>query len=49
LQRDWTISFGANGYVTFENLPASVSEVFDQAENAMYRAQASGKSFAVSA
>jgi diguanylate cyclase (GGDEF)-like protein len=37
------------GYVIFENPPVSISEVFDKAENAMHRAKASGKSFAVSA
>jgi diguanylate cyclase (GGDEF)-like protein len=37
------------GYTTFEKPPASISEVFDMAENAMHRAKASGKSFAVSA
>ncbi|MGB8411005.1 MAG: diguanylate cyclase, partial [Gallionella sp.] len=37
------------GYATFENPPVSISEVFDKAENAMHRAKASGKSFAVSA
>jgi diguanylate cyclase (GGDEF)-like protein len=36
------------GYATFENPPASISEVFDMAENAMHRAKASGESFAVS-
>ena len=37
------------GYATFEDPPVSISEVFDKAENAMHRAKASGKSFAVSA
>jgi diguanylate cyclase (GGDEF)-like protein len=37
------------GYVAFEKPPVSISEVFDMAENAMHRAKASGKSFAVSA
>jgi diguanylate cyclase (GGDEF)-like protein len=37
------------GYATFEKSPASISEVFDLAENAMHRAKTSGKSFAVSA
>ncbi len=37
------------GYAVFENPPVSISEVFDKAENAMHRARASGKSFAVSA
>ena len=37
------------GYATFEQAPISISEVFDKAENAMHRAKASGKSFAVSA
>jgi diguanylate cyclase (GGDEF)-like protein len=37
------------GYATFEKAPVSISEVFDKAENAMHSAQASGKSFAVSA
>jgi GGDEF domain-containing protein len=37
------------GYVAFEKPPVSISEVFDTAENAMHRAKASGKSFAVSA
>jgi serine/threonine-protein kinase len=37
------------GYTTFEMPPVSISEVFDTAENAMHRAKASGKSFAVSA
>jgi serine/threonine-protein kinase len=37
------------GYATFEKPPVSISEVFDKAENAMHSAQASGKSFAVSA
>ncbi len=37
------------GYATFEREPASISEVFAKAENAMHRAQSSGKSFAVSA
>jgi eukaryotic-like serine/threonine-protein kinase len=37
------------GYATFEKPPVSISEVFDKAENAMHRAKASGKSFAVSA
>lgn len=36
------------GYATFEKPPVSISEVFDKAENAMHRAKASGKSFAVS-
>ncbi len=37
------------GYAIFENPPVSISEIFDKAENAMHRARASGKSFAVSA
>ena len=37
------------GYATFAEPPISISEVFDMAENAMHRARASGKSFAVSA
>jgi len=37
------------GYVTFDSPPISISEVFDKAENAMYRARASGVAFAVSA
>jgi diguanylate cyclase (GGDEF)-like protein len=37
------------GFATFENPPASISEVFDRSENAMHRARASGKPFAVSA
>jgi len=35
------------GYATFENPPASLSEIFDTAESAMHRAKASGESFAV--
>jgi diguanylate cyclase (GGDEF)-like protein len=37
------------GYVTFVNPPVSISEVFDNAENAMHRAKTNGKSLAVSA
>lgn len=37
------------GYATFAKPPASISEVFDMAENAMHRAKTSGKSFSVSA
>jgi len=39
----------STGYASFEMPPVSISEVFDKAENAMHRAKASGKSFAVSA
>lgn len=35
------------GYATFENPPASLSEIFDKGEAAMHRAKASGESFAV--
>jgi len=35
------------GYVTYENPPASISEIFDTGESAMYRAKASGQPFAV--
>jgi diguanylate cyclase (GGDEF)-like protein len=37
------------GFATFEKPPASISEVFDRSENAMHRAKATGKPFAVSA
>jgi diguanylate cyclase (GGDEF)-like protein len=37
------------GYASFEDPPASVSEIFDTGENAMHRAKASGRSFAVCA
>jgi diguanylate cyclase (GGDEF)-like protein len=37
------------GHVTFENSPASVTEIFDTSESAMHRAKASGAPFAVSA
>jgi serine/threonine-protein kinase len=37
------------GYVTFEQAPASISEVFHKAEQAMYQAQTGGTSFAASA
>jgi len=37
------------GYVSFENPPASISEVFDMSKNAMHRAETSGKTIAVSA
>jgi diguanylate cyclase (GGDEF)-like protein len=37
------------GYASFEDPPASVSEIFDTGENAMHRAKASGQSFAVCA
>ena len=37
------------GYASFEEPPASVSEIFDTGENAMHRAKASGQSFAVCA
>ncbi|MHB1236687.1 MAG: GGDEF domain-containing protein, partial [Gallionella sp.] len=47
---DAALSLSTNtGYATFEMPPVSISEVFDKAENAMHRAKASGKSFAVSA
>ena len=35
--------------VTFDNPPASVTEIFDKGESAMHRAKASGKAFAVCA
>jgi diguanylate cyclase (GGDEF)-like protein len=37
------------GFATFENPPASISEVFDRSENAMHRAKATGRPFAISA
>ena len=37
------------GHVTFDNPPASVTEIFDKGESAMHRAKASGKAFAVCA
>jgi diguanylate cyclase (GGDEF)-like protein len=37
------------GFATFDKPPASISEVFDRSENAMHRAKATGKPFAVSA
>ncbi|MGA8864934.1 MAG: protein kinase [Gallionella sp.] len=37
------------GYASFENPPASISEVFDKSESAMHRAGASGQPIAVSA
>ncbi|MGA7593850.1 MAG: protein kinase [Gallionella sp.] len=37
------------GFATFAKPPASISEVFDRSENAMHRAKATGKPFAVSA
>ncbi|HSM99224.1 MAG TPA: protein kinase [Gallionella sp.] len=47
---DASLALSTNiGCATFEKPPVSVSEVFDKAENAMLRAKASGKSFAVSA
>ena len=48
--KDASLPLSTNiGYVTFEKPPESISEVFDRAENAMHRAKASGKSYAVSA
>lgn len=47
---DASLPLSANiGYASFENPPASISEIFDKSKDAMLRAKASGNSFAVSA
>ena len=48
--KDASLPLSTNiGYVSFEMSPESISEIFDKAENAMHRAQSSGKTFSVSA